>query len=118
MSVREALAEINRVLDETLNEANSEMDTDTRFCVGWFEQYGMDERPYGEAEVLFTAKGVAFERLANAGVLVGGGGKVRLKRRDELDSDWDPATDSRMVDWECVQHLVRAMSAESGWRDQ
>ena len=114
MSVREALAEINRVLDETLNEVEGEMDTDTRFCVAWFEQYGLDERPYGEAEVLFTAKGVAFEGLESAGVLVGGGGRVRLKRRDELDSDWDPATDRRMADWECVQHLARAMSDESG----
>ncbi len=33
MSVRQALIEINRVLDETLAEAEGDMDADTRFCV-------------------------------------------------------------------------------------
>ena len=114
MSVRQALVEINRVLDETLAEAEGEMDADTRFCVAWFEQHGTAERSYGEAEVLFTAKNTSFAGLEKAGVLVGGAGKVRLKRRDELDPDWDPATDQRIADWECVQHLVRAMTAETG----
>ena len=107
------LAEINRVLDETLAEAEGDMDADTRFCVAWFEQYGTAERAYGEAEVLFTAKNTSFAGLREAGV-IGGGGKVRLKRRDELDLAWDPARDERLVDWECAQHLVRAMTAETG----
>ena len=114
MPVRQALVEINRVLDETLAEAEGDMDADTRFCVAWFEQYGTAERAYGEAEVLFTAKNTSFDGLMRAGVLAGGGGKVRLKRRDELDSDWGPTTDKRVADWECVQHLVRAMTAETG----
>ena len=114
MPVRQALIEINRLLDETLAEAEGDMDADTRFCVAWFEQYGTAERAYGEAEVLFTAKNTSFDGLMRAGVLAGGGGKVRLKRRDELDSGWDPATDKRVADWECVQHLVRAMTAETG----
>ena len=114
MPVRAALAEINRVLDETLAEAEGDMDADTRFCVAWFEQYGTAERAYGEAEVLFTAKNTSFAGLQDAGVIVGGGGKVRLKRRDELDPAWDPARDGRLVDWECAQHLVRAMTAETG----
>ncbi len=114
MPVRAALIEINRVLDETLAEAEGEMDADTRFCVAWFEQYGTAERAYGEAEVLFTAKNTSFAGLERAGVLTGGGGKVRLVRRDELDPTWDPATDDRIADWQCVQHLVRAMTAETG----
>jgi len=114
MSVRSALIEINRVLDETLAEQEGDMDQDTRFCVAWFEQYGTSERSYGEAEVLFTAKNTSFEGLQRAGVIVGGRGKVRLKRRDELNAGWDPTTDKRLTDWECVQHLVRAMTAETG----
>jgi putative DNA methylase len=114
MSVRAALIEINRVLDETLVEQEGELDSDTRFCVAWFEQYGTAERPYGEAEVLFTAKNTSFDRLERARVLVGGKGKVRLKRRDELEPGWDPRHDPRITDWECVQHLVRAMTAETG----
>ena len=86
----------------------------TRFCVAWFERYGVAERAYGEAEVLFTAKNTSFAGLKEVGVIVGGGGKVRLSRREELEQDWDPARDRRLADWECVQHLVRAMTAEAG----
>ncbi len=114
MSVRRALVEINRVLDETLNDAEGDMDPDTRLCVTWFEQYGVGERPFGEAEGLFKATNTSSDGLRHAGVLVGEGGKVRLKRRDELEADWDPGTDNRLTDWECVQHLVRTMTAESG----
>ena len=114
MGVRQALVEINRVLDETLAEAEGDLDADTRFCVAWYEQYGMEERAYGEAEVLFTAKNTSYDGLAKAGVIVGGGGRIRLKRRDELDPLWDPAKDPRIADWECVQHLVRALTDAKG----
>jgi putative DNA methylase len=114
MSVRSALIEINRVLDQTLAEQEGDLDPETRFCVSWFEQFGTAQREYGEAEVLFTAKITSFDRLERAGVIVGGKGKVRLKRRDEMDPAWDPRSDVRVTDWECVQHLVRAMTAEAG----
>ena len=98
MSVRAALVEINRTLDETLAWQEGDLDPDTRFCVAWYEQYGAGEHPYGEAEVLFSAKNTSFEGLQRAGVVVGGKGKVRLRRRDELDPDWNPATDRRITD--------------------
>ena len=114
MPVRQALIEINRVLDETLAEAEGALDRETRFCIAWFEQYGFAERPYGEAEVLFVAKNTAGAGLEEAGVAAVGGGRFRLKRRDELLPDWDPATDRRLTDWECVQYPIRAMTAEAG----
>ena len=114
MPVRSALVEINRTLDETLARQEGDLDPDTRFCVAWYEQYGVGERAYGEAEVLFSAKNTSFEGLQRAGVLVGGKGKVRLTRRDELDPDWNPATDRRITDWESAQHLTRSLTAERG----
>ena len=114
MPVRSALVEINRMLDETLARQEGDLDPDTRFCVAWYEQYGMDERAYGEAEVLFSAKNTSFEGLQRAGVVVGGKGKVRLRRRDELDPDWNPETDRRITDWEGAQHLTRSLTAERG----
>ena len=114
MPVRAALVEINRTLDETLARQEGDLDPDTRFCVAWYEQYGVGERAYGEAEVLFSAKNTSFEGLQRAGVLAGGKGRVRLMRRDELDPDWNPATDRRITDWESAQHLTRSLTAERG----
>ena len=114
MSVRSALVETNRVLDETLARTESDLDVDTGFCVAWYEQYGLGERPYGEAEVLFNAKNTSFEGLRRAGVISGGKGKVRIVGRDKLDRDWDPARDQRITDWEAAQHLTRALTAERG----
>ena len=114
MSVRSSLVEINRMLDETLARQEGDLDPDTRFCVAWYEQYGVGDRAYGEAEVLFSAKNTSFEGLQRAGVVVGGKGKVRLKRRDELDPDWNPETDRRITDWEGAQHLTRSLTAERG----
>ena len=114
MPVRSALVEINRMLDETLARQESDLDPDTRFCVAWYEQYGLGERAYGEAEVLFSAKNTSFEGLQRAKVVVGGKGKVRLRRRDELDPDWNPETDRRITDWEGAQHLTRSLTAERG----
>ena len=114
MPVRAALVEINRTLDETLTRQEGDLDPDTRFCVAWYEQYGVGERAYGEAEVLFSAKNTSFEGLQRAGVLAGGKGRVRLMRGDELDPDWNPATDRRITDWESAQHLTRSLTAERG----
>ena len=114
MPVRSALVEINRMLDETLARQEGDLDPDTRFCVAWYEQYGVGERAYGEAEVLFSAKNTSFDGLQRAGVVVGGKGKVRLRRRDELDPEWNPETDRRITDWEGTQHLTRSLTAERG----
>ena len=114
MSVRSALIEINGTLDETLAKQEGDLDADTRFCVAWYEQYGMAERAYGEAEVLFSAKNTSFEGLRRAGVITGGKGKVRIVSREQLDPDWNPGSRQRITDWEGAQYLTRALTAERG----
>ncbi len=112
MSVREALQLINQVLDESLAEQESELDADTRFALRWFEQFGMGQGPFGDAETLAKAMAVSVSGIADAGIAVAGAGKVRLLARDELDEHWDPATDDRVAIWEVTQHLIRTL--ESG----
>lgn len=84
MTVRTALALINQTLDEVLAEQEAEFDADTRWAVAWFEQHGMEEGPFGDAETLSKAKNTAVNRLVEAGLVSAGGGKVRLVRREEL----------------------------------
>lgn len=112
MRVRTALQLINQTLDETLAEQEGEYDAETRWAIAWFEQFGMDDGPYGVAETLSKAKNSAVGALVEAGVLRAQGGKVRLLRRDELSDGWNPATAKRLTVWEVTQRLIRALQDE------
>ena len=112
LSVREALALINQVLDETLAEQEGDFDADTRWALTWFEQSGFSEGEYGVAEQLSKSKNVSVQGLVNAGILLSGQGKVRLLKPNELPTDWDPESDVRLTTWETVHQLVRTL--ESG----
>ena len=109
MSVRTALALINQALDEYLAEQEGEYDSDTRWALTWFEQYGHNEAAYGVAETLSRAKNTSVDGLSEAGIVEARGGKVRLYRRDELDTDWDPTRDKRLTAWESAAHLIYAL---------
>ena len=109
MPVRTALAFINQVVDEYLADQDSEYDADTRWALAWFEQHAFNEGVYGDAETLATAKNISVQGLVEAGILHSGGGKVRLVRRDELDLEWDPATDKRLTAWEVCQQMIYAV---------
>jgi putative DNA methylase len=111
LPVRTALQLINQVLDEVLTEQEGDFDGDTRWALAWYEQHGYDEAEYGVAETLSKAKNTSVAGLVEAGILVAGRGRVRLKRRDELDALWDPATDARRTVWEVTQHLIRAQES-------
>jgi putative DNA methylase len=112
MSVRTALQLINQELDAYLAAQEGEMDPDTRFCVAWFEQYGLKAARFGEADVLARAKNTSVEGLIRAGVLQARAGEVRLLGRMEMDSAWDPRTDRQSTDWECTQHLILALDKQ------
>jgi putative DNA methylase len=107
MRVRTALQLINQMLDEVLAEQEGEYDADTRWAVAWFEQYGIEEGPYGVAETLSKAKNTAVGALVEAGILRAHGGKVRLLRRDEFSSNWNPATAKRLTVWPLSVFLTR-----------
>jgi putative DNA methylase len=109
MTVRTALGLINRVLDETLSEQESDFDGDSRWALSWFEDSGMNPGPFGRAETLSKAKNTSINGLVRAGFLESRGGKVRLLDRSELAESWDPATDPRLTVWEVTQHLIRAL---------
>ena len=112
MTVRTALGLINQTLDEVLAEQEGEFDGDTRWALSWFEQFGMEDGPFGDAETLSKAKNTAINGLVDAGIVAARGGKVRLVRRDELPGDWNPATDNRLTVWEVTQHLIHRLDQQ------
>lgn len=111
LSVREALALINQILDEALAEQEGDFDADSRWALAWFEQFGFSVAEFGEAEKLSKAKNTSVTGLVEAGIINSKGGKVRLLKPSELPDDWDPTTDNRLTNWEMVHHLIRVLEA-------
>jgi putative DNA methylase len=112
MAVKTALQIINRELDEYFSGIEGEFDAETRFAVTWFEQNGMESGDYGTANNIATARGIAVESVAHAGIVVSGAGKVRLIARDNMEEDWSPETDIHLTHWECCQYLIHALENE------
>ena len=117
MTVRTAIALINQARDEISGEEATGYDADTRFCIDWFEAFGMDGGKSGEAITMAQAYNIGIADLEAAGVFNARGGSARLLRRDELPADWDPVTDKRLTDWECAQHLARVLESPTGGID-
>jgi putative DNA methylase len=114
MSVHNALVHINKAIDEYFAHAEGDLDADTRFCIGWFEQFGFEAGEFGQADVLARAKGTSVEGVKEAGVIEAGKGKVRLLAIKELPKKWDPTTDTRTPIWEALHHMCRALAESEG----
>lgn len=112
MRVHDALVLINREITEYLTPDAGSFDADTLFANSWFEQYGWDEGPFGEADVLARGKGTSVAGVAEAGVVQSGAGKVRLLRWADYPTGWNPATDHRAPVWEATHHLIRALNTQ------
>lgn len=106
MTVRTALQIINRFL------AEDDFDSDTQFCLHWFEQYGWETGKFGEADVLSRSKGTSVEGVKSAGVIHSAGGNVRLLKWSEYPSNWDPKSDQRLPVWEVLHQLIRVFNTD------
>jgi len=49
--------------------------------------------------------------MVEAGILAAKGGKVRLLKKEELDPEWNPATDERLTVWQAMHHLIRSLDS-------
>jgi putative DNA methylase len=112
--VRDALALINQVLDDTLAEQEGDFDADTRFALAWFEQHGFSDGKFGVADVLARAKNTSVDGLQGVGILKSSRGDVRLLKPNELSKNWDPAKENRLSHWESLHHLIRVLEADRG----
>ena len=114
MSVKTALAVINRVWEEIENELDQAFDPETQVALAWFATYGFDARASGELITLTTAKNTSDRALFASGVFKDMKGKAGLTPREELPPGWSPATDKTLTTWECVQHTARVLNAPDG----
>ncbi len=107
MTVHRALELINQVRAEAIDDFAGALSPETRWAMNWFRDYGFNEADFGQAEKLFTQMNTSLDQLKAAGVADSRRGKVRLLRRNELPTSWDPEADGRRLEWETLLHLVK-----------
>lgn len=108
MSVHTALTLINRML----TEGGGDFDSDTHFCLSWFDENGWTAGEFGKADVLARAKGTSVDGVRDAGVVEAGSGKVRLLKPAEYPADWDPKADNRTPVWEALHQMIRCLQSQ------
>ena len=114
MTVRTAIALINEVREEILGEEDAHYDPATRFCLDWFQAFGMDNGKSGDAINMANAYNLGLADLEQAGVFLAKGGVGRILKRSEMPEDWRPSADETLTHWQCTQHLIRVLESEGG----
>ena len=113
VTVREALAAINQIIDSYEERQEGELDAKTRFCLRWLRQHGHADGTFGDAEILSQAANVVVESLASDKLLTAGGGKVTLLRLDEYHMD-RPWPRGPMTAWEGCHRMAWHLTREYG----
>ena len=112
--VREALANINRVIAEYDERQQGDLDPETRFCLNWLRQNGYGEGRYGQAEDLARVMNVSVAELRDFhGLLNAFGGTVSLLPLDEFGPDRH-ARLGEMTTWEGAFRMAYHLNKEEG----
>ena len=114
VSVRDALAAINRAIAAYDERQEGDLDSESRFCLDWLKQHGYGEGTYGDAETLARAKNVAIRKLQRSdGLLIAEEGKVQLLPLDAF-SDSEQLTLSETTAWEGCFRMAYHLNREDG----
>jgi putative DNA methylase len=106
MTVRSALARINEILDQVLNEQEGDFDAATRFAIAWYRQHGYATGKFGVADDLARARNTAVETLVRDGILTSAAGEVTLLSPAAMPEEYDVLEDDRVGIWEALHHLI------------
>lgn len=112
MTVRAALAGINEILDQVLNEQEGDFDAATRFAIAWYRGHGYSTGKFGVADDLARARNTAVETMAREGILRSAAGKVTLLSPGDLPERYDVLADERVGAWEVLHHLIAKLERD------
>jgi putative DNA methylase len=112
MPVRAALARINEMLDQVLNEQEGEFDAASRFGIAWYRQHGYQVGPFGDADNLARARNTSVDAMDRQGILTARAGSVQLIKPSELAPDYDVIADAHTSNWESLHHLMRILEGD------
>ncbi|MDK7082712.1 DUF1156 domain-containing protein [Pseudoglutamicibacter cumminsii] len=112
MSVKDALLLINSTLDEVIGDQESDFDSETRFAIKWYRQYGWEQENSGIADQLAQSSGTSIGALERGGIFEAKGGKARLLSPTQLEGEWDVAADDSVSVWEATVRLASVMAKD------
>lgn len=112
MTVRSALARINEILDQVLNEQEGDFDAPSRFAIAWYRQHGYDVGAFGDANNLANARNTTVDVMDRDGILISRAGKVQLTKPADLSWDYDPVEDLHTSNWEALHHLIKVLERD------
>ncbi len=108
MSVRSALARINEILDQVLNEQEGDFDNSSRFGIAWYRQHGYGTGTFGDANNLANARNTTVNAMDRGGILTSLGPEVQLIKPSDLSTDYD-IWDLHTSNWEALHHLIKTL---------
>ena len=112
MAVRSALARINEILDQVLNEQEGDFDSTSRFAIAWYRQHGYGVGRFGDADNLARARNTSVDVMDRDGVLTSRANKVQLIKPSELSTGYDILADHHTSNWEALHHLINSLEIE------
>lgn len=112
MSVRSALARINEILDQVLNEQEGDFDATTRFGIAWYRQHGYGTGTFGDANNLANARNTTVDAMDRGGIVSSRAGKVHLIKPSDLSADYDVLADLHTSNWEALHHLIQLLEGD------
>lgn len=112
MTVRSALARINEILDQVLNEQEGDFDAATRFAIAWYRQHGYATGKFGVADDLARARNTSVETMEREGILTSVAGKVTLLSPSKMPEGYDVLADDRVGAWEVLHHLIALLERD------
>lgn len=112
MGVKDALMLVNATLDEVIGDHESDFDSDTRFAIKWYRQYGWAHENSGIADQLARSSDTSIGSLERGGIFEAKGGKASLLAPSALEDAWDVAVDDRISVWEATVRLAAIMAKD------
>lgn len=112
MSVRSALARINEILDQVLNEQEGDFAAATRFAIAWYRQHGYGVGKFGDADNLARARNTSVAGMDREGTLTSRAGNVQLLKPEDLSAEYDVAADLNVSGWEVLHHLIKILERD------
>jgi putative DNA methylase len=112
MTVRSALYRINEILDQVLNEQESDFDATSRFAIAWYRSHGYSVGKFGDADNLARARNTSVDVMDRDEILTSRAGNVQLIKPANLPWDYDVLKDSHTSNWEVLHHLIKVLERD------